>query len=77
MSQQIGEFETEVDSQLENAKNSNQEFYEFVETVKSSLSERKTNLIGEVEEFEQGVKQKLESVVNDFANLVQEGNNHL
>ena len=77
LSQQVQDFETEVDSQLETAKSSSEDFHEFVDTAKSNFNDRKTALIEQFEVFEQGVKERLESVVNDFANLVEEGNNQL
>jgi chromosome segregation ATPase len=75
--QQVQVLSEEVGEQLEMAKGSLSEFQELIDSVESSLTERKTTLVSEFDTFEQQIREKLQCLIEGFTNLVSESTSRI
>jgi hypothetical protein len=75
--QQVQVLSEEVGEQLEMAKGSLSEFQELIDSVESSLTERKTTLVSDFDTFEQHIREKLQCLIEGFTNLVSESTSRI
>jgi chromosome segregation ATPase len=77
LTQQIEAFEGTLDSCLEATQGEIAEIQAVVVTVTSSFSDRSNQLVEDFNTFEQGIQAKLETLVEQFASLVEHGTQQL